>query len=376
MMIKFFTNSFKRRRQLNQDGAAAMLTVIFISIILLVITISYIRLSVIESRQTSDADLSSRAFYGTESGLEEAKRAIREVQRGAMTIDQLNKDTCKMPQGFDPVLSSNDRYDIEITCMIIDVKPDAYIFNLNEANKTVKVPLDAVNSLDASVGINEVKIEWHVNGTSSVGGDGELDRPIRLRSRLDESLLNVPTWVENRNYPAMLDISLYARPRLSNFDSSDLESYKLYANPARGFGGIQYRAFGANVEANGEIAPARCDPDTPIGDYVCELNLRQLGGQSRYKYLQISNLYQPTQVRVTPFDNNDNNKNFNGGQAQIDITARSGDVYRRIKATMELAPPSLIPDASITTSGSICKNFAITDQSSDFLGLPGSSCTR
>ena len=364
--------------QKDQNGAAAMLTVIFITIILLVMTISFIRLSIIEDRLTGDGDLSSRAYYATESGLEEAKRAIRDFSKGTLDGTSLNGDSCLVPDGYDGVLSPPDRFDIEITCMLIDLDPASYEFNLSSPNTTVKAPLQAILSgTPPTDNFNEVRVKWHINANPTSDGDGELGGAtgINLRPNADEtSLLSVPEWSEVERFPAMLDIQFFKQPD-GNFTEDDLSSYRVYANPTQAAPG-PYTVFqGANTigPEEGDIVPSNCEAAAAPGTFACEVIFRGFPDDSDY-FIQITNLYRQANVEVSVW-NGVNNKSFNGGQANVDVTARSGDVFRRVRATISLTEPSLLPDATITSSGSICKDFAITDNPLDFLGTAGTSCT-
>ena len=61
----------------NQQGVVSFFTVIFITLLLLILTTAYIRLMVNEQRQATDNDLSSRAFYAAESGVNDAILKIK-----------------------------------------------------------------------------------------------------------------------------------------------------------------------------------------------------------------------------------------------------------------------------------------------------------
>ena len=63
----------------SQQGAIAMITVVFIAILLTIITTSFISITVNEQREATDDDLTTRAFYAAESGVQDAIVAIKRM---------------------------------------------------------------------------------------------------------------------------------------------------------------------------------------------------------------------------------------------------------------------------------------------------------
>ncbi len=376
----------------NQDGAAAILTVIFLSLVMIVLVLSFLRTAITEQRLSSDGDLSARAFYATESGLEDAKRALREFQAGTLDEASLRGDECDVPDSpdYDRVLSSPDAYNIEYTCMLINVTPSSYTFNLSGTNNSFKVPL----ILDGTSEFDTIRVEWHLDQLVTDGGDGQLgtgvNNQIRLRTPGDLSLPSVDEWTSqadtSANFPSMLQVNLFQAPQ-GAFTSDELTDYRTYISPNFTTGSVNnYQAFDNSSDTipndgnspnlpgpeNGQVLPGTCVYNT-LTSYACSVDFSGFESADALYYLQVTNLYRPVHVRVTAFDGGAE-QNFRGSQATADVTAKAGSVYRRVRAVIDIDQITILPDASITTAGSLCKDFAITDNPDKFAGIDGTSC--
>lgn len=355
------------------SGAASLITVIFVSIILSIVVVGFVRVAVNESRQSTDDDLTSRAFYAAESGLEEAKRALREFFRGNIT--NLNDDTCDVPSGlapsvaaFDTELSPPDEFDTEYTCMIIDATPPNFEASLAEG-ETAQIELQSEND----VSFTEVLVEWHINDALP---DGDGASP-NIRNS-DKSLPKDNVWGTN-NYPAMLRSYMFSYPD-SGITRANLANYDVLAflNPAtsaESAGGLNYNSLVPGSSGSLGVYDAECDPSVSAGEYVCSVLYRVSGGSGQRNHvLRLTSLYTGTHVRVTLGNSPVVSVPFSGQQALVDITGRAGDVFRRVETRVDISSDfgDLLPDAGIISADDICKNLSLTDSPGDFVG---NNCT-
>lgn len=332
----------------NQRGAMSFLTVIFLAIILTVVTISFVRISTNEQRQAVDDDLTTRAFYAAESGIEDGKRAIAHFINNPSTYDlsDLNGDDCDPARYLDGDLDIGN-LSTEYTCQFIDLTPGSFDKSLAPW-ESVTIPLISENG-DS---FDRVRISWH---------ETEQDGAITPRNTGDDETLVEDDWLD-ADHAAMLRTMYFATPA-GTFNADAINGVVGFLNPTNG-GGSQ--SVGPGFDGN--VVNANCDPnDTPS----CVMTLTGLSGDERY--LRIQALYRGTQLTVELL-NGSTVVDFEDVQAEIDVTGRAGDVYRRISARVSLLPPDFpLPDVAIWSNTEICKDFSVTDDAGDFPGLAASS---
>lgn len=376
------------KKLLNQSGAASMIVVIFISIILTTITIGFIRLAINEQRQSTDSDLSQRAYYAAESGLEDARRAIKEYQDG--TISELNGDTCALPQGYDGTLSTDPDFDVRYSCMFIDLLPSVYKAQFDSPNQTKQFDVVPTDSDRRQLNMRTMIMKWHLNdpspnGDGVVGSGGTVD----LRSEGSTDMPQSSNW----DFPAMMEVTFIAYKR-SDISRANIVSHTTLTSPNTNtsgnaaFSGRLFRRQSTperNVEphpsTDGQVLEGGCNPDAASGDYVCEMQFDFTAFPiAEYGLtMRITNHYSPTTLELIMTGNANGTGRtlfFGDAQAHVDVTGESGTVRRRVEATLDLGSPELLPDFTIQSATDICKNFTYTTELADFGGIRGTSCLR
>lgn len=321
----------------NQRGAVSMLTVIFLALLLTIITTSFVRLSVTEQRQSIDDDLTTRAFYAAESGVEDAKRAIAEFQEGNITEAELYGNECRPAQGLSSDLDLANLA-TEYTCQLIDLSPADFQAALDEW-QSVTIPLRGVDPF------SQITIEWHIYD----GG------PYSRRASSATNLPRVSAWGDA---PAMLRAGFFSVPSAAGFNGSDVSLSTVFINPDSS--GSTVDPFSAAND--GTVVNGGCTSSPVEGEYACSMTLSNFNS-SRDNYLRLQSLYKGTNVRVTL-----GGTLFDDVQAVIDVTGRAGDVFRRVEARVSLINNEYpLPDIALWSNSEICKDFTVTDDVADYV---------
>lgn len=327
-------------RKSTERGAVSMLTVIFLALLLTVITTSFVRLSITEQRQAVDDDLTTRAFYAAESGVEDAKRAIADFQSGQPI--NLNAAVCDPADVVASGVLSTDLA-AEYTCQLIDMSPADFQADLS-AWEAVTIPLRAAGTFNA------VQIEWHIYNN----GD-----PYGRRANSAQDLPTISSWTSS-NYPAMLRAGVFSHPNAASFSSAAVTQGVSFINPAQ-------TAQSIDVTGNdGQIRNGGCSGSPTSGSYACSATITGVNNARTY-YLRLQSLYRGTNVKVTLL-NSGSPVQLDDVQAVIDVTGRAGDVFRRVEARVSLLSQDYpLPDIALWSNTEICKNFTVTDDVSEYV---------
>lgn len=386
-----------------QSGAVSLFVVIFSTLLITVVTVSFLRIMITDQNKASSNDLSQSAYDSALAGVEDAKRALLRYQKvcnddGRAACDalalQLATTDCNsalriggiVPSGDGEVLvqqtsSTNDaKLDQAYTCVILKLRTDDFIGTLSAGQSKI-VPLVAKNT-DGSNDYNSVQIEWFSIEDISSSGAYEVDLP-------EVSVMRVlplqAEWPANR--PSILRTQLMQFGdsfRLTDFDAtsgsrSNTNTLFLYPTSMVTAGTQNFVTRDTRASSVGETPPADQRADTPLpvncreslstGGYACsvKLNLPQpVGGGDRTAYLRIGSLYNSSHFRVTMYKNGVLSK-FDGVQPEVDSTGRANDLFRRVVNRVELIDNSFpYPDGALNTSGNLCKDFAVTDTTAGY----------
>ncbi len=339
-----------------QAGAVSMITVIFISVILTILTTSFIRLTINEQRESIDDDLTTRAYYAAQSGVQDAITSIKKSSIPAVELATYSECT---PASGTGLLSDTDGLDAAYTCQVIDLAPSDYQAFLAEG-ETVFFKLDS-----GADDIQTITISWHIKGDGS-DSDGS-----NVVARTSSNLPVSTSWGDGSgaNYPAMIRTQLIAIPQ-TNVNRGNILSYVGFLNPQPG-SSVAITPGGPGG-LNGGVSSSDCDFNVLDGDYICKKTIN-IGSRDIAEdfFIRLQALYTSTHIKIVA-SNAGGPVNLLNAQALIDVTGRAGDVYRRVEERVDLDPDDLWPNYAILSEEEICKNFVITDQVTDFATINSS----
>ncbi len=393
-------NIYNNRR--NQRGVVSIFVVVFSSLLVSIITISFVSLMVRNQQQASDNDLSNSAYDSALAGVEDAKRMLlryEECQR--LSLDDADcviirsvmntEPACNMVKrglyGGDPTVPSE---------VIIQqsLAGDANSIDLNQAYSCVKVAYTA-SDIEDSVDANDIDLIPLNAGSDNfdrirVSWFSAEDLSSNLSYPANAPLLpSTAGWDSGGSTPPLLRLQTVLTNGSFDVDdfnigaSNDVTSTNtLFLYPDAGAGVPPAVPTSYSAKANdSRTGNNGSDPKSPLqvdcfqdlysdGGYACRADIilpttvSQTGsGTARNAYLIIGALYKGTDYKIEAF-NGANNNPVSVVAPVVDSTGRANDLYRRVKARVRLEGD--YPIARMDVNGDVCKNFSITDNRDDY----------
>ncbi len=382
------------RRQDRQAGVTSIFVVIFATILLSVITLSFAGLMAREQRRSSDDELSQSAYDSALAGVEDAKRVVLTALGGDLAANAaIDADECTTIQDAFGITGSDDEVVIQsntasdgaqlnqaYTCVKIALDSPNYELTLADAMQSEIVPLRAVSDFD------RLRIEWHQ--PQPVGGEV-------LRGSCSSTLVGADAadlcpsnqWTDNNPTNANLYAALLRAQIITPGSSIDLDSLDesaagntTFLYPTAAGGGFDLTPLDRFVDGNGTTSgsthQARAvECDVALTDYLCSIEI-QVGtiipAESRNALLRLTSIYRPTDVQVTLLNGADEVM-FDGVQPVVDSTGRANDLFRRVEARLSLTTDVVYPEAALDVNGPICKDFVVTNSGAAPLASPACS---
>ena len=372
----------------DQRGATALLVVIFATLILSVITVSFIGLMVREQIRSGDDELSQSAYDAALAGVEDAKRVIATCRAGGpasgaacAAIASGDCDTIASSgvigsfAGSEVLLQSRsgdgDELNQAYSCVKISTNTSDYRGE-SQAMQSTMVPLRA------TAPIKTARIEWQIGEESGVplgwgstapypGGVNHLD----LQNSLD--------W----NMPALMRIQMITPGSSAKADELDrkAQSGTVFVHPDGRLGGSTpnrlpqsalHRYAPGSDDTTWDYTKTSSDftsCDDSRLTYQCAVEIEfdnEIPADSRVAFLRLSPIYKSTSFRVTLMDASDNAVLFNDAQPTVDSTGRANDVFRRIEARLSISGGESVsyPEFAIDVTNGLCKGFYVTSSTS------------
>lgn len=373
-----------------------MFVVIFATLLITVVTVSFIRLMVNDQNQASSNDLSQSAYDSAQAGVEDAKRALLRYAKvcnedGQSACDSLaseiNNGDCNEAVRIGDVVKASDTIDGEVriqqtendydsllqayTCVKLQLDTDDYVGSL-ASNESKLVPLVGTS------GFNTIKVEWFSADDLSKASAGGLTLDLPGPSA-SQPLRAQSSWPANRPSVFRTQLMQYGDTfTLGSFDStsptgeSNANTVFMYPTsaasaPSQDFTARDLRKTTGDTPIDQRIdtpLPIHCIDSLSAGGYACSvtLNLPQpIGGGARTAFLRVTPFYNASHFRVTLAQSGSAVK-FNGVQPEIDSTGRANDLFRRVISRVDLIDTNFpYPEAAIDLTGNFCKDFAVTD---------------
>ncbi len=382
-----------------QSGAVSIFSVIFATLLVTVVTVSFVRLMIRDQQQASAADFSQSAYDSALAGVEDAKRLLAFCQTAASTASypecaNIADKTCSetlsaviggaaQERTENPVQSGDSENAMQqaYTCLKVDPSPFDYVGQLSK-DQTNVIPLTA----EGNQRPREVTIEWM---TEQDINNGLITAPTAAEylstGGSNGFLPSVDEW-NKAQWPAALQLQRITNDADEIYTSSNQwgntlelpnDMAQAIALPSRGTGTV-IAAFPTNrvvyyggTNSTSIFKLAACNVTSDTVAYRCSITVN-IPANAPAALLRITPLYRGMHYRVTMKNDSGQNLRFSGVQAVVDATGRASDVFRRVEARVDLTPAAPYPDAAVETQDSLCKSFFVTSEIGDY--APG-ACT-
>jgi len=371
-----------QRYRYSERGVTSLIVVLFTTLLFVIVTVGFMQTMVVEQRESADNELSRGAYDSALAGVEDGKRVLQacmidKVQSACDAITQGQTD-CKTISDAGYVTETNgevflksnssngltgQEYQQAYTCVKISPFTKDYIGSA-KADESVVIPLRTTAPMD------KITVSWFTSQDSSDKNNLKIDDA--FNTNVTFPLKSV--WLGNT--PSVMRVQLIqfqdGKLNLDDLDQNG-DGHTLYLYPKKiGVGA----SFSTDSRRIGSLSPTsvKCVSSFVASTYACTADIdlpnpAGVGGSAanRVAYLRLTPLYNNANFSVAPADGN---VKFNALQPSIDSTGRAADVYRRVEARIELSDPNdamLYPRATIDTTSSFCKAFAITDNRNDYV---------
>lgn len=344
---------------------------IFASLLITVVTVSFMRIMLQTAQEASTVDLSQSAYDAALDGVEDAKRAIvdNRTQLGGTNCNQVAQ---ALGNGNGEVIIRQDVGDealsMAYTCVTVNFDADDYVEdNISENNSTL-IPLQTADGSD----FEEIRVKWRREGGPHAVG--ATLRNITEVAGQDNILPQRASW--DANTPALLRVRyIWAGPSFdlnAHYNSVDGNEFEAAGRSRTMF----FYPVSDGSTSNASIATTNMTRPAIVNcsgtaDHDCTVTLTSLPGASNAtKYIQITPLYAATDINLELLDGSGNIVPFSDVQAVVDSTGRASDVFRRVQARVRLdgasGSISYPSDALTINDGNLCKDFSVTDDPDDY----------
>jgi hypothetical protein len=306
-----------------ESGLISIAVTLIVMSILTLMAIGFSNLASREYRQAVDQQLSTQAFYSSESGINQA------LHEGTSFTESCDNTT-------------DGGQNVAFTCVKVNLEPSTLEYSDVGQDSSIIVPIKANSP------ITRVRISWQAK-------DGSVDFPNNCEARLQSlSDWGSKTPVLNAMLIPAKDFS--TRDELAN----KTQKLILYPTSAACGGAGNYPAVNGNVDTKGSHVNASCNSsNTPKYCFVDINNTNGLVSGNADFILRLKSIYGSSAVSITAFNGADQVP-FVGAQKEIDSTGRAGDVLRRVKVNVPIASQSAIfPEFAVEVTKGLCKRMTV-----------------
>lgn len=369
---------FRRQRVILQKGVSAIFIVIFASLLLSLIAMSFINLMISDVSRSTDDEQSQGAYDSALAGVEDGKRVLSEcLQNPASTAcAKIDAEQCDTVQaaGVNGVTGSTEAdvssggndLNMAYTCVIIAREAPDYIGVVSSGTNgggdaQIMIPLRPTAG-----DVDHVVIRWF--------SADDVDNASLVRPAWSTSLPQKSTWPASQPPVLRAQLMQYETGNMSaagNFDDYPY-AHTLYLKPSNGSGlspTYLFQSDSRRSPSSNRLREVACTASVGVTGYACEAELdlpSPAGWASRTAYLRLSSFYNNADVQIIMYDSADNPLKFDDVQFVIDSTGRANDLFRRVEVRAEVGYDFPYPRATVDITNNFCKTFSAGKNPADF----------
>lgn len=339
----------------HENGVVALITSIVVGLLLIVITTSAVALMGNELRQASDFDQSTKAYYAAESGVEDALAHLRNTGdfTDKSTCDPYNADDAEFTNIKSP---SGGDSNVEYTCQIVST-------STNQLTSSQPLGADSRVSFDLT-GIDPSFSQFNVAWNLPSAGDPSSWSNSDFARFGDNGPTGFPGSGSGNNdaatdwagkMPAVMEVSVVSYPKSATFNASSVKQNIVVLRPnSSGVNSVNYQQGSAKTP----IA-IQCNRSNP--SYSCQAAITGFDGVNFNYIVSLQPRYSQASYQVSAVTNGGSPLNI-PGQMVIDVTAKAGDVFRRVQARIPLTSGTSddFPYYVLLADEDICKLLEVT----------------
>ncbi len=385
-----------RKMQKTKQGMASIYVVVFVTMLIGVITLSFLRVMLSESGRTEKSTLADSAMNSAMAGVEDAKTIltsynecitgtsgktncdkVRELVEGATDKCDLGEDSAgETTIGFSGEGNSGSINDQAYTCVNLTVKGD-YVESIDDNNPVLVVPMRVEGgNVDAVEG---VRLTWQ-----SVNNESSDDYGNFKNGKVNEKNVNSVLGKSGVTTDGHENVSKANGLKVTLIQTSadyDLDSFYVSDSTTTNRATLMLlpsndNTISKDIAATEFIESADKTYNAPLSVYCDSSYLRcstelhfpkpKNGGRMESTFfLVISRVYsKPTvdEVTVQMFSDfeHKNEIPFFNVQPIVDSTGRAGDLVRRVEVRLGSNAGQFVPLSELTVDGGLSKDFFVT----------------
>lgn len=364
-------------RNLKQRGLSAIFIVIFATVLLSLISVSFIGLMLKDSSRSTDDEQSQGAYDAAMAGIEDGKRVLLECTQGSgaeqlAACNAIDNQDCSTVIDAGIAGSATDKevavtsttgtneLNLAYTCVTISPNTPDYVGVLDDHDSSSVIPLRSAS------GFSYVDVYWFDDNDATAPDVVALSDP-------DLPPLSTASWPADSPPIMRAQVMQYSSGDLDSADFDDGDFARtLYLYPSQT--GISALSFALDNRRSGSAEPefvACANGSYPVSGYSCYVriampSLPSGGPANRIAYLRLTSLYNGANYRVELRNSSGDLVDFDNVQPSIDSTGRANDLFRRVETRVGIVSDIPYPRATVDINNSFCKTFSVGAVASDY----------
>jgi hypothetical protein len=393
--------------QRNQEGLASIVVVTVLIVLLSLISLGFAKIMSRSVANSTNRQLSSEATYAVQSGINDVVKFMTDYARDSSHSaspwvrsdhcrDLIDRNPASGAAGRGPFIEDkNIGTNTVLNCILLNPTPTDLTYT---AVPELKSQVIKLTSSAFSGSLNAMMVSWQAT-------NGHTGTPASCCNLNDEIAWNDDT----NSYVPMLRMTLYHVPvntAAATLDYLQSHAKTVFLYPQRPGASITNMCYApstnpCNVLSDGQILPVSCngpgvDPNfSGSADYQCNVIIKNLmagvapGDQLNYYYVRLTPIYGQSDIKIKINDFWQQQLQFIGSQAIVDVTATTANVSKRLQARVdtssilsneggnESALDNNIPEDSLRSATNLCKRAILHNSYYQYvtLGDPNGVCS-